>query len=356
MTDRAPEFAVYGASLGNPGGTGVYLRRLLEGFEILDDPSVSVAMPGGLLRPGEALRSHPPGGFAKLYAEHVSIPAAIRSTGIRLVHFPAFSGRAPRGAATVVTVHDLAFMANPGWFPAARAAWYRLAFPRAARNASLVIADSEFTASELRRRLGIERVRTVYLCAGRSSGAARKPGVEGVSGEYLLFVGTIEPRKNLLALLEALPAIRAVRPGLELVVAGRWGWGDAALMERLHETQGCRWTGHLDRGSLEAAYAGARLLVYPSLYEGFGLPPLEAASFGVPSVIGPADSLREVYGGVAAASCGPDSVSVAEAVLSALDREPDREGLLSFAAGFSPERMARETLDAYRSCLPGGEA
>ncbi|NLP04745.1 glycosyltransferase family 4 protein [Candidatus Fermentibacteria bacterium] len=356
MHERAPEFAVYGASLGNPGGTGVYLRRLLEGFDILGDPSVSVAMPEGLMSPGEALRSRPPGVFAKVFAEHLSIPAAIRTAGIRLVHFPAFSGRAPGGAATVVTVHDLAFAANPGWFPAVRAAWYRMAFPRVARNASLVLADSVFTASELRKRLGIERVRTVYLCAGRPSGAAREPGVEGVSGDYLLFVGTIEPRKNILALLEAMPAIRAARPGLELVVAGRWGWGDAALLERLHKTPGCRWTGHLDRESLEAAYAGARLLVYPSLYEGFGLPPLEAASVGVPFVIGPAESLKEVYGGVAAASCGPDSGSIAAAVLSALDSEPDRDGLISFAAGFSPERMARETLDAYRSCLHGGEA
>lgn len=356
MRERVPEFAVYGASLGNPGGTGVYLRRLLEGFDALGDPSVAVAMPQGLLSPAEALRSRQPGILSKLLAENLSIPAAIRSSGVRLVHFPAFSGRAPGGAETVVTVHDLAFMANPGWFPAVKAAWYRLAFPRVARNASLVLADSDFTASELRRRLGIVNVRTVYLCPGRPSAPVRSPGVAGVSGEYLLFVGTIEPRKNLLALLEALPAIRDAHPGIELVVAGRWGWGDAALLERLHATKGCRWTGRMDTEALEAAYAGARLLVYPSLYEGFGLPPLEAASFGVPSVIGPAESLREVYGGVAAASCGPGSGSIAAAVLSALDREFDRDGLISFAAGFSPSRMARETLDAYRSCFAEGGA
>jgi len=342
---------VYGAALGNSGGTGVYTFRLLRGLAELACDDVKVALPGSITTPAAALAFPATGGPRKALAELWGIPAMVRAAAPRLVHLPAFAGRVPRGVPSIVTVHDLAFLAGPSWFPRIKALYYRLHFPPAARRAELVIVDSDFSGREAVRLLGIDpgRIRRVYLSApaASASGEAFRSSC-AIEGEYVLSVGTIEPRKNIDALLDAWQAVRKRRPGLTLAVAGRWGWGDRSLLRKLRASPGVVWTGPLGPGLLASAYAGARLLAYVSTYEGFGLPPLEAASFGVPSVIGPAASLSEIYGGVAASVSGPGPGSISEAILTALDRDSDAGALREFASGFSLPRMAGETLAVYR--------
>jgi glycosyltransferase involved in cell wall biosynthesis len=347
MAER-PLCLLYGAALGNRGGTGVYLERLLHGFCDNGSDDISVVLPEGIVTPRDALAGNHPGGAGKALAELFLIPGLAAGSGARLLHLPAFSGRVPRGMRYAVTLHDLAFMANPAWFPPLKAAWYRLHFPAVARGASLVFTDSLFTAAEARRLLGIEGCRTVYLCAypprGPDPGAVKSLGI---TGRYILCTGTVEPRKNIGALLDAWPSVRSVHGDLELVVAGRWGWGDRSVRRKLLSTEGCRWLGHLPQDALAAACSGARLLVYPSLYEGFGLPPLEAAAAGVPSVIGPAASLSEIFGAVAAARCGADSASISKAILEALETSPDPQRLREFASAFTPSAMAARVHEAY---------
>lgn len=324
---------------------------MLEGFVAAGARSVVVALPGGLVSPAEALAARLPGGLRKALAELAGIPASVRRAHPAMVHLPAFAGRVPRGIPYAVTVHDLAFLADPSWFPRSRSIYYRAHFPAVARGACRIIVDSDFSAREAGRLLGIEPsvIRRVYLSAPSPAKGGRHPGPPpGMPDEYVLFVGTIEPRKNLGALLDAWPTVQAVHPRLRLVVAGRWGWGASSLRRRLSATPGVVWTGPLAAEDLRAAYSGARLLVYPSLYEGFGLPPLEAAAAGVPSVIGPAASLREIYSDVAASICGPDPSSIASAIVSALASEVDAERLREFAGGFDVGMTARETLAVYR--------
>ncbi len=287
-------------------------------------------------------------GFAvKLMSEHFSIPRLVGRKGFDLLHFPAFAGRTVSDVPYAVTVHDMAFMARPDWFPSLRSLYYRFHFPRVARGAAVIIADSDFTVSEINKYLGLPASR-VYLSAPENSAVdtifRRTYGIEG---EFILSTSTIEPRKNTGALLAAWPFIKKEHPELTLVVAGRWGWGRKETKQALLNTPGVRWVGSIPADQLLSAFSGARLLVYPSLYEGFGLPPLESAASGVPFVIGPAETLREIFGSVAAAIAEETPDSIVKAVLEALDKPFKSDELREFARQFKNTTMAENTYMAY---------
>jgi glycosyltransferase involved in cell wall biosynthesis len=348
------EVVIYGSSLGSPGGTGVYLQRLLEGMVSIGAEGVSVVTGSGVYRPGDIPPEPYRGGLSKVLAENARIPSRLRSHGVSLVHLPAFGGRPPANTPYVVTLHDLAFLERPDWFPPVRSLFYRKHFSRVARGARLVMVDSDFTGSEAVRLLGLRPgiVRRVYLSTPdfTSSPDLFRSRYPSAGRDYLLYAGTVEPRKNVRSLLAAWTLIRERLPGFSLVLAGRWGWGDASLRKAIPETPGVVWTGMIPQELLRSAVSGARLLVYPSLYEGFGLPPLEAASAGVPSVLGPAAALREVYGSCAT-FCGESPDSIADAVIEAMGNTADPAELRTFAGGFSMESTARNVMDVYREAL-----
>ena len=327
--------ALYASSSVNRGGTGVYTRRLINGFKAI---GIEEVIPVGL-NTGSAA--------GKLFSEHFSLPRRVGKEGFDLLHLPAFGGNTTGDIPYAVTVHDMAFMARPKWFPLLRSMYYRLHFPKVASGASLVIADSDFTVTEIKKYLNLDASR-VYLSAPPNTSddlLFRKS--YGVTGKYILATSTIEPRKNTDALLEAWPSIRKVHPDLTLVIAGRWGWGRKETKLALMNTPGVRWVNSIPDSELMSAFSGSSLLVYPSLYEGFGLPPLESAAAGVPFVIGPAETLKEIYGSVASAISDKSAASIAEAVLNALEKPVNKFELKEFASGFSDEQMARNTYAAY---------
>lgn len=340
---------VYADALSNRGGTGVYLRRLLRGLSGCEQ-NVLAAVGGVITTPRRALGMKPYSGAVKLIWENLLIPV----TGMRhrpgLVHLPAFSGRGIPGVPFVVTLHDLAFCRHPSWFPAFRSIYYRLHFRRVAAKATAVMVDSDFTGQEAAALLNVgrERLRRVYLCTEQF---AEDPEIfresYGLANGHIVFTGTIEPRKNLGALLKAWPEVRREHPGLTLVIAGRWGWGQEELRRDLTRTAGVLHTGCLSERMLKSCVSGASLMVYPSLYEGFGLPPLEAASAGVPSVVTPAAALTEIYSEVSTVASGFDPASISRAVLEALDTARDREKLTNFAALHSIEGMTGKVLEVY---------
>ncbi len=349
MNDSIP--VVYADSLVNRGGTGVYLRRLLEGF-IQCDAHVLAAAGNRLIKPSEALSSDlSAGGMLKVFHENITLPSLVASVSPSIVHLPAFAGRAPGGIPCAVTLHDLAFLADPSWFPLLRSIYYRLYFSRVARRADVLMVDSDFTGREAVRRLGIdpERIRKVYLS---TESMQLDPGIfrksSGIRDRYILFIGTVEPRKNISSLLTAWQDVRREYSDLKLVIAGRWGWGSAALKNLLRNSSGVLWTGQLSDRILKSCITGAELLVYPSFYEGFGLPPLEAASAGVPSVVTPADALVEIFSGISNVALNHNPDSIAVAILESLDKVHDKKRLIEFASGFSMKRMADEVLGVYR--------
>jgi glycosyltransferase involved in cell wall biosynthesis len=348
---RKSTAVIYANALGNRGGTGVYLRRLLEGFESCS-ADVLAASGGQLVKPAEALRNpNTMGKLGKLFAENFTLPAITASIAPSIVHLPAFSGRTPSSVPYAVTLHDLAFCRNSSWFPFFKSLYYRFRFKKVARRADAVIVDSEFTAAEAVELLGIEgkRIRRVYLSTGSflsDTGPFRRRFA--LNGRYIVYAGTIEPRKNIAALVDSWGVVSSIHKDLHLVLAGRWGWGSGKLRKKLMNTANVLMTGPLEDRMMKSCITGAELLVYPSLYEGFGLPPLEAASAGTPSVITPASALMEIYSEVSTVTEGFDSRSITESILDTLETPCDVNKLKEFAAAFTNERMAIEVLEVYR--------
>lgn len=274
----------------------------------------------------------------------------------------------PFGGPSVVTIHDLSPYKWAQCHPPERVRYMRKEIELSLRRASRVITDSEYTRREVADFFGwpLDRVHSVSLgCAAefhpRTEGDLREAlATYGLRvRQYALFVGTIEPRKNIGVLLDAYEGLPiAVRKRWPLVLAGYRGWQSEALHARISLAEREGWARYLDfvpHDELPLLMAGARLFVFPSLYEGFGLPVLEAMASGVPVVCSNAASLPEVAG-EAAAMCEPQDVDALRAlIVRGLEDEAWREGViakgLAQARRFSWERCARETVDVYRAAV-----
>lgn len=270
---------------------------------------------------------------------------------------------------TVITAHDASWVRYPQAHPAARVRSMNTDFPRSLERAHRVIVDSDFVAGEMMDIFCVPRdkLRTVYLgvtpsfrphsSAETSDLCAR---MNLVHGQYVLAVGTLEPRKNLKLLLDAyrrLPVAWANR--FPLVVAGRTGWAHAEVdkeLQALEQTGRLRLLGHVAEADLPALYAASGLFVYPSIYEGFGLPPLEAMASGVPVIVADRASLPEVVGDVGLRIDPDDAQGLSDRMMQVLDdtalhQHMARAGVAR-AATFTWQRCAAQTRDVYQELLP----
>jgi len=351
-----------------PGGIGTYVRELVPAMAAAE-PSLDVRLfharfAGG--RPEPWMAAFPmetlPHPISRLYPAWNTVgrprlPASL--SGLDVLHAPSCAGLPPAGPGQrlVVTVHDLAFRLFPRLFPASWRNLYRLGLRRAVRRADAIITVSRNTAEDLVQETRVDpaRVHVIPLAAWLpASEQPIEPVLERlrVSGPYVLFVGTLEPRKNLVRLVRAYR--RAAGTGLphSLVLAGPMGWGGQSLMRELALAGpgNVILTGRADHRDLDALYRGAAAFLYPSVYEGFGLPVLEAMSRGVPTLTSNVSSLPEVAGD-AALLVEPGSVrDIAEGITRVLDPERGealgRAGL-ERAERFSWAETARLTLQVY---------
>lgn len=266
---------------------------------------------------------------------------------------------------TVVTVHDLSWIRYPETHPQNRVRNMNKHFESSLSRAALVLTDSEFVKRELMELFGLqsERIQSVPLGVeecfhprSAEQNAALMARYDLTHGKYLLTVGTLEPRKNLQVVLEAyqlLPA--AIRKRFPLIVVGMKGWNTSEIEKKiapLVRAGEIRLTGYLPREELAGVIAGATAMVYPSLYEGFGLPPLEAMACGVPVISSNVASLPEVLGDTGLMVNPHDVASVAAAMqLIAIDHNTrGRLSKLALArsAGFTWEKCAERTISLYR--------
>jgi glycosyltransferase involved in cell wall biosynthesis len=257
----------------------------------------------------------------------------------------------------VVTVHDLAYLRYPDTVDRASAA-YRDLVPRSIARAGQVLVPSAAVGAEVCEAydLAAERVSVTHLGVEEAWFRAAPPAAAdrrtaGLPDDYLLAVGTIEPRKGLPRLLEAYRGLLSAVPDAPaLVLVGPQGWGPALELDRLPHGKVVL-TGFLEDGALRQVVAGARALLFPSLYEGFGLPPLEALACGVPVVATDLPVTREVLG-TQARFVGPGddlAGALAEAVQGSLPG--DAESRRQHARRFTWVDCARRTRQAYERAV-----
>ena len=351
----------------SPGGTGVASVELGRALASRDDVHV-VGVAGRHRRPAT------PGYEPTVDMKHVPIsgPLLIETTlrfgwpriesvtgPIDLQHATSIIPMASAPTLPlVVTVHDLAFLRHPHYFTSRGRDVFARALTLVRNRATLVLCSSRSTLDDCSANgFETERLRLVPLgVRPTESGAAQVMAARArysLPAEYLLFVGTLEPRKNLPRLIDAHQSLGSSVP--PLVIAGAAGWGNDDITARLASTRNVMFIGHVDDIDLSAVYSGAQALCYPSLMEGFGLPILEAMSQGTPVVTSLGTSTEEVAGGAAVLVDPLSTNSIAEGIRDALARRSELSQLgIERAKGATWDATASLVARAYRDAVQIG--
>ncbi len=304
-------------------GTARHVRGLLGALRGRPDLDLELLSFGGTGRTSSVVRD----------ALWYPVGMSRRARKLDVLHCTTFRG--PRGARvpTVLTVHDLAILRFPEAFPRWHRLYGRAGLARVLSAADAIIAVSEFTKQQTVELIGVpeERIRVI------PNGVDSVFGVDGprADGEYVLAVATLEPRKNLANAVEA-----ARLAGVELRVVGARGWGGVDVPG---------WVGEIPDPELAALYRGARCVLYPSIYEGFGLPVLEAMACGTPVVTSRGAVMEEIAGGAAVLVDPFDPSSIANGIAKA---EASRDKLVPLgftrAHGFTWKRTADAVVALWR--------
>jgi len=293
----------------------------------------------------------------------VGLPWAARRGRVDVIHAPAYTSPFWAPAPVVLTIHDVSYERHPEWYPYRRDFLRRAFYRRSAMSAAHIITVSEFSASEIRAAYGLPANRITVIPHGIDPatihGGVGVPLPGGVSEPFLLHVGDLHERRNLSVVVDALAAARR-REGLAdliLVLAGVDRGHAAALLGRARANgawpgDAIRVVGPVSEAELGALYRRARALTYPSLYEGFGLPVLEAMAAGTPVLASRAASIPEVLGD-AGVLLDPHDVSAwTESIVRVAGDDAWHRRLAAAgrerAAAFTWARAAQRTLDVYR--------
>jgi alpha-1,3-rhamnosyl/mannosyltransferase len=344
---------------GVPDGWMERLYRL--GHRLRDaGPAAPAAAPPAAKSWRHALGEH----GKRMYFGHLS--RQLTSRRFDVYHEPNFP-ILPTELPTVLTVHDLSLLMCPEYHPADRIRKFEAQLPKALKQASHIVTVSDFTRSEVIRVLGVppERVTRTYngvrpdLKPLPAETVAARLRELSLPTTYLLYVGTLEPRKNLLLLMQAycrLPS--ALRERCPLLLVGGWGWNIAPIAEYFESHarhHGVMHLGYVSEEDLAILYNGARALVYPSHYEGFGLPPLEMMACGGPVLASTAGALVEIFGRTAHLMPANDSDGWTRSLARIIEDDAWRaelcRGVREAAAAFTWRRCAEETLHAYQAVL-----
>jgi glycosyltransferase involved in cell wall biosynthesis len=279
-------------------------------------------------------------------------------------YLPRFNG------SSVATFHDLSIFTHTQYHPPERVRYMQRALNLTLQRASMLITDSEYTRQELASYFGypLDKIRTISLACSEDFHPREAADCVSVlarlglvHGGYTLYAGTIEPRKNIEALLDAYSILPdAIRQRWPLVLAGYHGWQSEQLHERINAAENAGWArylGYVADEDLPHLFAGAHLFFFPSHYEGFGLPVLEAMASGVPVVCSNASSLPEVAGDAALMFEPTDVDTLRQLIMIGLEDEDWRETAkqkgLAQASTFSWQRCAKETVAVYRELSTG---
>lgn len=274
----------------------------------------------------------------------------------------------PFSGPAVITVHDLSVLHYPAFHPKARVQHITRNLPQSLHRATHVVTDSNYVRSELLAHYSLPEEKVTAIPLG-VSGLFQPVGENRVdavlcrygitAGRYLLCVATREPRKNLDRLIDAYKALPAgIKHDFSLILVGSLGWQSAELTARMRDQSGTgtiRSLGYVPREDLPALYSGASLLAFPSIYEGFGLPVLEAMACGTPVVTSRKSSMTEIVKDAAVLIDPYDSMAIRDGLLAVLEDEDLRKHLstegVERAKAFTWRRCAEAHLEVFRKVL-----
>jgi len=346
-------------------GIHTYSRQLLQHLPgqqpalayhaFVNDPAYQPP-PGIDLHRAPAASQRP---LLRILWEQIALPLAARRRQIDLFHGLAYALPLAAGLPGVVTVHDLSFLLFPHSFGPGNRLYLSRITALSCRRARKVIAVSQATARDVQRLLGVPADRIEVIYNGVDEAYFPRPAAEieetrlraGWPDRFLLSVGTLEPRKNHLMLIEAYAIYRrlAVAP-LPLLIAGGRGWQYDAIFARVSALgldQHVHFLGFAPASLLPWLYNAATVFVYPSRYEGFGLPVAEALACGLPAITSTASSLPEVAG-EAAHTVDPDDTETLAVALAAITGDAERRAMMR-AAGLAQAERFRWTLTAAKT-------
>jgi len=364
-----------------PAGAGRYVVELWRALGRRDDVTVEL-----LTRRGDAARwSHagrvhpvvPRPRPLRLAWERARMPRVIGELGVEVHHGPHYTMPGWRtggeGVPAVVTVHDCTFFDHPEWHERSKVHLFRSAIRRAARHAALVVCVSRYTARRLEEVCTVraplvviphgidhQRFQPTEPAVGADRRSLQEIGVDP-DRPAVVFVGTLEPRKNVAGLVDAFDRVADVHRDAVLVLAGLPGWGGEEVERRIaaarHRARVVR-TGYVPDAAVPALFRYATVVAYPSLEEGFGFPVIEALACGAPVVTTAGTAMAELAGGAAIEVTAGDGAELASKLDVLLGEDPSslvhgdrRSRGLAVAAGYNWERSASDHVQAYRSVL-----
>ncbi len=296
--------------------------------------------------------------------EQTELPRDLKRRGVDVFHGPAFIVPLAKTCRRVVTIHDMTFFLLPQYHLFTKKHYFQRLIPQCVERADQVIAVSESTKKDIVKILGSqysEKIKVIYhgkderFRPDRVAAAVSDLRTKyGLSGRIILFVGLIEPRKNLARLIRAYAKLKSSHLESCLVIAGSQGWGHEAVLRAASES-GVKdrifFPGYIPERELPSLYNLADVFVYPSLYEGFGLPVLEAMACGAPIVASGVSSMPEISGDAALLIDPHDVDSIAQGLERVLMDRALRDRMMEEgpkrSQPFTWERTARETLATY---------
>ncbi len=300
----------------------------------------------------------------KTYAWYPYLTIRLRKTDLDLIHnpsqIPTFFGA---NQLYIITVHDLTPIIFPKEHKSGKSLIYKLFFPRTLKSADKIIAVSYSTKQDLIKyfKIADNKIKVIHLASDEKFHPLDSEIVNkfkknhNINFPFILYVGTLEPRKNIPTLIEAFYNLRKYNLPHKLVITGKKGWKYKLIfetIEKLNLQNNVIFTGYLPDEDLPALYNAADLFVYPSIYEGFGLPPLEAMSCGCRVITSNTSSLPEVVGDAGIMIDPYDTDALTSSIYEVLTNNELRADMvkkgLERAKMFSWEKTAEETLEIYK--------
>lgn len=342
---------------GERSGTTGYIDNLIKALPKVDSENKYTIFTG---------REKSKSNLTRIAWENIFFNNKLKKNNIDLLHSTSFISPPRCPVKTVVTLHDLAYFLYPDLIPKAKVFYYKCLIPDSIFKARRIIAVSENLKNEIVNffKVDKDKVEVIYYGVEEifkpiDKERAKKEVFErfGIKDKFILFVGKIRPRKNLETLLEAFYFLdKKIGKRYKLVVAGPWGWLYKEVLRRLKRFklgEKCVFTGYVDSEDLLYLYNASDLLVYPSIYEGFGLPVLEAFACGVPVITSNNSSLPEISGGAAILVNPKNSNELLEKMITVLEdgslqKELRRKGI-DRVREFSWLETAKRTIRVYEN-------